>query len=122
MFKISTEHPTAKDSMDTIHPKGTSMDNSFNVNFNLRVMKLFREMRGRPREPRCWTWGAQAAGWSSRSSRWGRRRSGWLEGSDYSLVHKRAAWDTVRGTCSRRTRRSRSRSTGEISSRRSSTW
>ena len=48
-FQISTEHPTAKDSMDTIHPKGTSMDNSFNVNFNLRVMKLFRQMRGRPR-------------------------------------------------------------------------
>ena len=100
-FQISTEHPTAKDSMDTIHPKGTSMDNSFNVNFNLRVMKLFREMRGRPRIS-VLDLGCAGGGMVESFIAMGQEAVG-IQGSDYSLVHKRAV-GIGGGTCSRRTR------------------
>jgi cyclopropane fatty-acyl-phospholipid synthase-like methyltransferase len=88
-FQVSTDYPVALDSIDHTHPGGTMHDNSRNPRFN---EKLFALLSKRP----LWVLdlGCAGGGFVKDMLDAGQVAIG-LEGSDYSLLRKRAEWATI---------------------------
>jgi len=94
-IKLDTQHPVAFESPDHLVPWGTSRDNSTNKKF-VTVMRN-RILHEHPQA----TLGALDLGCSGGQMVADFRNLGWLavglEGSDFSLKHKRANWPMLAG-------------------------
>lgn len=89
MWYLDTEHPIAVDSLDHLYPVGTKDDNYKSGNFNT---KLYHLMRKKPIS--VLDLGCAGGGFVESLIEDGHIAVG-LEGSDYSLIRKRAAWATI---------------------------
>jgi 2-polyprenyl-3-methyl-5-hydroxy-6-metoxy-1,4-benzoquinol methylase len=92
---LKTQHPIAYESPDHLIPRGTKADNSTNKKF-VRVMaeRLTRERSGQ--EHGLLDLGCSGGQLVKDFSEWGWLAVG-LEGSDYSLKHRRANWPELAG-------------------------
>ena len=90
MFKVLTDHPVALSSLDHIYPEGTKNDNSTDLKFIEESLKLFKNF-----------WGLDNIKYMDLGCSGGQLVIDFLnkgnlalglEGSDYSLNHKRANW------------------------------
>lgn len=88
---LDTEYPIALDSYDHKVPGGTAIDNSSNRNFNRKLDKLYDGWQVSVLDLGC-----AGGGFVESLLEDGHIAVG-LEGSDYSLVHKRAAWPVIPG-------------------------
>lgn len=90
LFKVITDHPIAFDSHDHIRPHGTAMDNSRWPMFNEKLYDLF------PADQTLFIMdvGCSGGGFVKDCLDDGHQAIG-LEGSDYSLLRKRAEWATI---------------------------
>jgi len=88
-FYLETEHPVAVSSVDHIYPCGTSRDNSVNSEFNRKLYGLFPDQMISVLDLGC------AGGGMVKSILDDGHIAAGLEGSDYSLLHKRAEWATI---------------------------
>ncbi len=91
MFRVLTDHPVAHWSVDHQDPGGTANDNSRNRDFNRKLYRLFP---GATRPLRITDWGCSGGGFVRDCLDDGHHAFG-LEGSDYSLVRRRAEWGTI---------------------------
>jgi len=91
MLRIVTDHPIAVDSPDTLKPLGTARDNTVNPRFNAKLEQI---VTGRPM--RIIDLGCAGGGFVQTLVEAGHLAVG-VEGSDYSLRHKRAAWGVIPG-------------------------
>lgn len=89
---VKTDHPIAVDSPDHLMPWGTSRDNSFNLAFNRRLMKLFRHKVGL----KVLDLGCSGGGFVKSCVDDGCFAIG-LEGSNYSQKLHRANWPLLGG-------------------------
>lgn len=87
-YRIITANPVAFESRDHTHPAGTANDNSRNPKFN---QKLFAKLPG---HLRVMDIGCSGGGFVKDMLDAGHDAVG-IEGSDYSLVRKRAEWATI---------------------------
>jgi cyclopropane fatty-acyl-phospholipid synthase-like methyltransferase len=87
-FYLETEHPIALDSLDHVYPLGTRMDNTTNLEFNKRVYALYPG-----KTISILDLGCAGGGMIKTFADDGHLAVG-LEGSDYNLKNKRAAWAT----------------------------
>ena len=87
-LKIITNKPVAVDSYDHIKPHGTMQDNTSN---NLFVKAVIQKLNGivKYADLGC------AGGWFARAFHAEKHLSVGVEGSDYSLINKRAEWGVV---------------------------
>jgi SAM-dependent methyltransferase len=90
-YTLVTEHPVAVASRDHTHPLGTRQDNSRNRRFNRKLYELMYSFR---LEPRVLDLGCAGGGFVADCLLDGHEAVG-LEGSDYSLLHRRAEWPNV---------------------------
>jgi len=92
---LKTQHPIAYESPDHLNPRGTKADNSTNKKF-VRSMaeRLIRERPGQ--EHGLLDLGCSGGQLVKDFSEWGWLAVG-LEGSDYSLRHRRANWADLAG-------------------------
>lgn len=88
-FNVLTDHPVAWESRDHTHPGGTMMDNSRNHAFNEKLYALFPG-----RAMAVLDLGCAGGGFVKDCIDDGHAAVG-IEGSDYSLVRKRAEWATI---------------------------
>jgi len=88
-FSLITEHPIAVNSLDHIYPDGTARDNSANYIFNKKLFDLFSGRRISVLDLGC-----AGVGFVKTIIEGGHVAVG-LEGSDYSLVNRRAEWVTI---------------------------
>jgi 2-polyprenyl-3-methyl-5-hydroxy-6-metoxy-1,4-benzoquinol methylase len=89
MWYLDTEHPIAVDSFDHLYPVGTKDDNYKSGNFNTKLINLFNRQKISVLDLGC-----AGGGFVESLIELGHIAVG-LEGSDYSLNIKRAAWATV---------------------------
>lgn len=89
MWYLDTEHPVAVNSIDHIYPIGTKDDNYSSGNFNTK----FRRLLGR--NVTVLDLGCAGGGFVKSLLDEGWKDAVGLEGSDYSLVRKRAEWATI---------------------------
>lgn len=90
-ISVVTDMPIALDSPDHLHPLGTMQDNNFNPNFNHKLYDLV------PREElSVLDLGCAGGGFVKSLIDDGVYAIG-IEGSDYSLIRRRAEWDTIPG-------------------------
>ena len=89
MITIETGHPVASDSLDHLHPHGTSWDNSVWPPFNKKLFALTQC-------PRLLDIGCAGGGLVRSIIDDGGFAVG-IEGSDYSLQRQRAEWATIPG-------------------------
>lgn len=88
-IRIATDMPIALDSPDHLHPLGTMQDNNANPNFNNKLYNLV------PREElSVMDLGCAGGGFVKSLLDDGVMAIG-IEGSDYSLVRRRAEWETI---------------------------
>ena len=87
-FYLDTDHPVAIDSLDHIFPLGTRLDNTVNLKFNEKMYALFPGKVISILDLGC------AGGGMVKSFLDDGHIAVGLEGSDYNLRHKRAAWKT----------------------------
>lgn len=87
-YRVDTDHPVALDSPDHLEPLGTMQDNSVNLLFNEKLLALCGE------RVRVLDLGCAGGGMVESMVAMGMTAIG-IEGSDYSLKHKRAGWATV---------------------------
>lgn len=85
-YRIVTDRPVALDSPDHLHPFGTAVDNSVAPAFNAKLFTLIG--------PAVLDLGCAGGGFVESILKDGGEAFG-VEGSDYSLVRKRAAWTTI---------------------------
>lgn len=85
---VDTEHPIAIDSFDHLYPVGTKDDNYKSGNFNTKLHRLL------PGKISVLDLGCAGGGFVESLIEDGCIAVG-LEGSDYSLIRKRAAWATI---------------------------
>jgi 2-polyprenyl-3-methyl-5-hydroxy-6-metoxy-1,4-benzoquinol methylase len=91
IFHIETRHPVAVDSNDHLYPRGTRTDNHANPKFNLKLTELI------PNKP-LWLMDLGCAGGAMvKSFVDGGNIAVGIEGSDYSLKARRAAWASIPG-------------------------
>lgn len=90
-FKVITGHPVAFESRDHTHPAGTAHDNSRNPKFNQLLFKLTGGVPLRVLDLGC-----SGGGFVKDMLDAGHVAIG-IEGSDYSLLRKRAEWATIPG-------------------------
>lgn len=90
MFKLKTDYPVAIDSPDHQRPLGTKNDNSKNRKFNEKLYKYLEE-KGFEKPYYIMDFGCAGGGFIADCAQDGHYAIG-LEGSDYSLKHKRAEW------------------------------
>jgi SAM-dependent methyltransferase len=88
-FSIEAARSVAFDSPDHLMPHGTKRDNSRNPMFNRKLSLLFPDRRLRVMDVGC-----SGGGFVKSCLEDGHVAIG-LEGSDYSLRHKRAEWATI---------------------------
>lgn len=86
-YQVETAHPVAVDSRDHTHPGGTQHDNSRNRRFNNVIYRLYPQLR-------LCDLGCAGGGFVKDCIDDGHEAIG-LEGSDYSLLRKRAEWATI---------------------------
>ena len=88
-FYLVTDHPVAVDSIDHLYPLGTMNDNSVNLRFNAKLRELYPGKQISVLDFGC------AGGGMVKSllDEW--QIAVGLEGSDYSLVNRRAEWVTI---------------------------
>lgn len=87
-FYLDTEHPVAVTSLDHIYPQGTAFDNTVKLDFNKRLYGLYPGKTMSILDLGC------AGGGMVKSFIDDGHIAIGLEGSDYNLKHKRAAWMT----------------------------
>ena len=88
-FYISTDHPIALDSIDHISPLGTRKDNSVNLKFNEKLLRMI------PHKPvSVLDIGCAGGGFVESLIGVGQIAIG-IEGSNYSKKNNRAAWGTI---------------------------
>lgn len=85
---LDTDHPLAINSYDHIYPHGTARDNTKSGNFNTKLFRLY------PTQVSVLDLGCAGGGFVESVIVDGHTAIG-LEGSDYSLQRKRAAWATI---------------------------
>lgn len=90
-LSVYTEHPVAIDSPDYLTPWGTARDNSFNLRFNFKLLRLFQ---GLNRFPKVLDLGCSGGGFVKTCLDQGCLAIG-IEGSDHSQLHARAEWPTL---------------------------
>jgi SAM-dependent methyltransferase len=88
--ELTTDHPLAADSVDTLHPRGAKQDNSICLRFNQRLYQLF----GRKPDLRVLDLGCAGGGLVRTLIDDGHFAVG-LEGSDYPLVNQFGEWGTI---------------------------
>jgi 2-polyprenyl-3-methyl-5-hydroxy-6-metoxy-1,4-benzoquinol methylase len=88
-YALVTDRPVATDSRDHTHPGGTANDNSRNPAFNAKLFALFPG-----RTIRVMDLGCSGGGFVKDVLDAGHIAVG-VEGSDYSLLRKRAEWATI---------------------------
>ena len=88
-FRIETDYPLAIDSPDHLHPWGTAADNHFNPDFNRRLLKLVNPVA-------VLDLGCAGGGMVQSFLKMGQLAVG-IDGSNYSLKFKRAAWAKIPG-------------------------
>ena len=88
-FFVDTERPVAVDSLDHLYPLGTKNDNSANLEFNKRLMKLIDHNPISVLDLGC------AGGKMVKTFLDMKQIAVGIEGSDYSLKRKRAEWATI---------------------------
>ena len=93
-WQVETAHPVAIDSLDHLHPFGTATDNHRSDAFCQRLRDLLKTEN----PPSILDIGC--AGGAMVSDMWSQ---GWdaigIEGSDYSLINRRAEWEYFAGEC-----------------------
>jgi 2-polyprenyl-3-methyl-5-hydroxy-6-metoxy-1,4-benzoquinol methylase len=89
-YRVTTFCPVALDSRDHTQPGGTKNDNSTNLNFNRRLYEVLPS----PRPLRILDLGCAGGGAVKTFLDDGQEAVG-IEGSDYSLLRKRAEWATI---------------------------
>src|SRR3990170_1119622 len=89
-WHLDTDHPIAVNSYDHLYPLGTARDNTKSPDFNARLFGLY------PGQIGVLDLGCAGGGFVESVIEDGHIAVG-LEGSDYSLKLKRAAWATVPG-------------------------
>lgn len=89
--KVETPKPVAYDSPDTITPWGTSRDNSKNWRFNFKLRQMLKQTDFSVMDLGC-----SGGGFVRSLLDMGAFAVG-IEGSDYSLKHKRAEWPVIPG-------------------------
>ena len=89
MFTLKCNKPIAVDSPDHIHPHGTANDNSKNYNFNKVIYEILDVNKIRIMDIGC-----SGGGMVEDFLKDGHIAIG-LEGSNYSLLNKRACWATI---------------------------
>jgi len=85
---LDTDHPIAETSYDHLYPYGTARDNTRSGNFNTKLFRLY------PGQISVLDLGCAGCGFVESVIEDGHMAVG-LEGSDYSLKNKRAAWATI---------------------------
>lgn len=88
-FRIVTDHPVAVNSVDHLYPLGTANDNSINPAFNRKLYTLFPGRQLAVLDFGC------AGGGMVRSMLEDGHVAVGLEGSDYSLLRRRAEWGVI---------------------------
>ncbi len=89
-YSIITDHPIAVNSPDHLHPLGTRLDSSIRLEFNNRLREWHRP------PPRLLDLGCAGGGLVASLLSQGHVAIG-VEGSDYSLVRQRDAWNYCPG-------------------------
>jgi SAM-dependent methyltransferase len=88
--RLTTDHPLAVDSNDTLHPRGSKNDNSISLRFNRKLYQLFGNRPGlRVLDIGC------AGGGLVRSLLDDGHFAVGLDGSDYPLVNQTGEWHTI---------------------------
>ncbi len=87
-IEVITDYPVAIDSPDHITPWGTARDNSQNLRFNHKLLRLYESLY---RFPKILDLGCSGGGFIKSCTNQGCLAVG-LEGSDYSKKHHRAEW------------------------------
>jgi 2-polyprenyl-3-methyl-5-hydroxy-6-metoxy-1,4-benzoquinol methylase len=87
VFYVLTNHPVATDNLDHLYPLGTKQDNFRNANFNDKLLRLLSNVT-------LMDLGCAGGGFVKDMIDKGQAAIG-LEGSDYSLINKRAEWSVI---------------------------
>jgi SAM-dependent methyltransferase len=87
-IEVITNYPIASDSPDHISPWGTARDNSLNIRFNNKLIRLYDYLN---RFPKVLDLGCSGGGFVKSCINQGCIAVG-LEGSNYSKEHNRAEW------------------------------
>lgn len=90
-FYVDTEYPVAKDSLDYITPSGARMDNTVNLRFNRKLLRLFGD-----RQIAIMDLGCAGGGMVKSFIDMGKVAVG-IEGSDFNKRHKAREWPKLPG-------------------------
>lgn len=88
-FYVDTEYPVAKDSLDYLTPSGARMDNTVNLRFNRKLLRLFGD-----RQVAIMDIGCAGGGMVKSFIDMGKIAVG-IEGSDYNKRRKEREWRTI---------------------------
>ena len=88
-YTVQTNHPVALDSLDHLRPLGTANDSYRNPRFNQKLFALYPG-----RQLRVTDWGCAGGGFVRDLVDAGHDAVG-LEGSNFSLLRRRAEWATI---------------------------